>query len=120
MFISQSPHPPAVIPQMSEKLVLRSHGSALRHVCARQEEPHTGAARGLHRGSSMDGQGGCRAQWQRCSRERGPRTAQRGESGQGGAAGTREGRGVAVCLDFFGKGLQGSLLVLCQAPASST
>lgn len=28
--------------------------------------------------------------------------------------------GGAVCLDFFGKGLQESLLVLCQAPASST
>lgn len=44
----------------------------------------------------------------------GKRAGEEGPQEPGRGAG-----GGAVRLDFFGKGLPGSLLVLCQAPASS-
>lgn len=80
---------------------------------ARREEPCAGAVKGLRRGwaEGLQGPRAVLPPGERPLKSRGGKRADK--------KGPQEpGRG-AGCLDSFGRGLPGSLLVLCQAPASS-
>lgn len=89
-----------------ERLGLKSHGSGLRRVCAQQQEPGAGAARGRRGVCGTGGHRGCRPQGQRRSRSEAPEEP-RGE--RAGEEGPQEpGRG-AVRLDFFWQRAAGKL-----------